>query len=325
MDGNRFDEFTKALANLRSRRAVLRKLGLVTGAAVVTAIGLDESGVAAATCRPGGSVCRKHGDCCSGTCKPKDATGRKYCAAAAACTEPDDTACCPSCQVSPICCDGNCVGNNELNCGACGNTCAAGETCCPPFLVVVGDNISRECANLQTSEQHCGACRKRCSPTCDINGDRLTNGEICCGGQCTANDVSNCNGCGTVCPGPFTNATVTCVPPSCDGGTDPGGCFFQCNEGYVDCDEDYRNGCEFQIPPQSDTNCGCGAPCGGAIDCTVTGQICSNTRCCPPGNIYDYTDDGSGNPVGCRPEDPSNPLPEQSCGQFPGRGARYLR
>ena len=64
MDGNRFDDLTRSVARLRTRRALLRALGLALGAVAVGTVALDDSGDAA-TCRKGGQICGKNGDCCN--------------------------------------------------------------------------------------------------------------------------------------------------------------------------------------------------------------------------------------------------------------------
>jgi hypothetical protein len=82
VDGNRFDELAKALGGSASRRTVLRALVGAAGAGILGVIGWGGGrGDAAETCRNGGEVCRKHGDCCSGTCGPQDRTGRRRCVA----------------------------------------------------------------------------------------------------------------------------------------------------------------------------------------------------------------------------------------------------
>ena len=106
MDGNRFDQFTKSLAGLHSRRSMLRLLGHATGVAALAAANL--AGMAdAATCRPGGAICRKHGECCSGNCPPKDSTGRQRCAAVEACFGQGEV-CCPG---------GFCPAGLSIRCG----------------------------------------------------------------------------------------------------------------------------------------------------------------------------------------------------------------
>jgi hypothetical protein len=47
--------------------------------------------------------------------------------------------------------------------------------------------------------------------------------------------VQSCGTCGHAC-GPYTNATAVCLS---------GTCKYTCNPGYLDCDNNPANGCEF--------------------------------------------------------------------------------
>jgi hypothetical protein len=276
MDGNRFDELTRSFAGLRSRRSLLRKLGLASSAAVATALGLDSSSDAAEQCRPGGSICRKHGECCSGNCLPKDATGRQRCSATSTCTG-QGTTCCPGsgpCALGThICCNGSCVAINELTCGTCGNSCGVGETCCKVEFGVVG-GPTHVCADLQSSQTHCGTCGNDCAI-----------GQVCCNGQCVPLD-QNCTACGVACPGPFPGATVTCIENTLD--PSGRGCFFVCNAGFADCNDDYTDGCETVVPPPSAASCGfdnCNLfACPDGTTCTPCGSLGAGI-CCQPGQV----------------------------------------
>jgi len=77
----------------------------VGGGGAIAAVALDDQGNAAATCRAGGEICRKAGECCSGTCSPPDRTGRSYCTCQA------NTAVCGAtcCSVPTVCVKGRCV------------------------------------------------------------------------------------------------------------------------------------------------------------------------------------------------------------------------
>lgn len=314
MDGNRFDEFTKSLAAMRSRRSLLKRFGLITGAAIASAIGFEPATEAASVCRSGKKVCRKHDDCCSGTCGPKDRTGRRRCAAAVTCPDADGTACCPSgiCpqpNLTSICCGHTCVANNELNCGVCGNSCGGGDTCCPISGPVQIGSPRKECADLQTSEQHCGTCGNACAV-----------GEICCGGRCVVNDANVCSACGISCPNGYPHATVTCKS-SADSQSDHF-CFFDCNDGWEDCNGDIRDGCEKAVPPLSDSSCGvdlCNrAACPSGTVCVTCGNNGAGT-CCPPGYICGA--DSSHQCPSCVLDTPS----AAACSIDPSRGGRYLR
>jgi hypothetical protein len=77
VEGKRFDDLSRAIAGMSSRRRVLR--GLVGGAIAGLAGGIGLRGAdAAAVKRPGGAICRKPGDCESNVCLP-DGTGRSRC------------------------------------------------------------------------------------------------------------------------------------------------------------------------------------------------------------------------------------------------------
>jgi hypothetical protein len=99
------DALARSLAGVRTRRGLLRALGLAVGVGAVGAIALDGDGDAAATCRPGGAVCRTPGECCSGVCGPKDATGRQRCTCEAGTTPCGTSACC---SASQTCVNGAC-------------------------------------------------------------------------------------------------------------------------------------------------------------------------------------------------------------------------
>jgi hypothetical protein len=320
MDGSRFDQIARALADVQDRRSLLRKVAGAASAALVAAVGLNESGEAASICRTGGAICRKNQECCSGTCGPTDATGRQRCT----CTTQQLQACQSSGGVlqppgTVLCCAGTCLPNNVSNCGSCGTSCAANESCCKPAFSPVG-STARICVDLKTSESNCGACGTRCAPTCDFDGNSLTGGQICCNGTCVANDVNNCNTCGDPCPADtFDHATVTCVA-ACTNSV--GGCLFQCEAGFEDCNEDVTDGCETAVPPLSDASCGldlCGrTACPPDTFCTPCGIYGAGT-CCPAGYVCGAN--ASGQCGGCVPDSPDASV----CSYNPSRPGRFLR
>ena len=84
-------------------------------------------------------------------------------------------------------------GGGQGGSGACELACPA-EACC-----------DGACADLQTSEAHCGACGNICAGT-----------QACCDGQCTGDSDSPC--CVDLdCPGGKICSGNTCIPP-CEGG-----------------------------------------------------------------------------------------------------------
>ncbi len=102
------------LADPNSRRRVLAGLAATTP-------GLVWKGGEAATCRPAGSICREHANCCGGLCGSKDATGRRRCV----CDEGS------SCGTGQVCLDGACAGNGACPPGSTAVGCSA--TCSGTF------------------------------------------------------------------------------------------------------------------------------------------------------------------------------------------------
>ena len=168
---------------------------------------------------------------------------------------------------------------------------------------------------------NCDASRPCCADSVCINGKCCLTRKICDGARCTDldNDPNNCGSCGNACavgqiclagvcgctpdscPEPFPNATVECRP---------GGCFFQCNPGFEDCDGNYENGCETVVPPPSDQSCGfdnCNrVQCPEETTCIRCGSLGAGI-CCPSGTHCGIGPDGQcgacvpdSDPVGCR-------------------------
>lgn len=80
MEGKRFDDLSRAVAGMSSRRNVLR--GIIGGAIASVVGGIGLRGAEAAQVKRGlGDICRKPGDCASNVCTP-DGTGRSRCACA---------------------------------------------------------------------------------------------------------------------------------------------------------------------------------------------------------------------------------------------------
>lgn len=99
---------------------------------------------------------------------------------------PDGLADCAS-----LCVD---TATDRSNCGACGNGCAAAESCC-----------AGACADTRDSPEHCGACGVSCSAA-----------QTCCGGTCvdTASAADHCGGCGAACPGSAVCQGGSCACPA---------------------------------------------------------------------------------------------------------------
>jgi len=68
---NPFDELTKSLAGVTSRRSVLKALATAIGGGAAVLLGASSEAAPPNVCRPTGRSCNKHNDCCSGVCVPR--------------------------------------------------------------------------------------------------------------------------------------------------------------------------------------------------------------------------------------------------------------
>ncbi len=192
-----------------------------------------------------------------------------------------DTANCgPDCAACPEganrCSDGLC------RCGA-SDPCPAGEACC-----------DTGCFDLQTSQNHCGACDTDCDqmpyvsdPFCDAgscNYAQCDQGNHDCddvreNGCETPSDMNNCSACDDRCDN--INVYIHTENHACIAAT----CTYDCLPDYESCDDNPANGCE--TPLTEPTTCG---TCDN--DCTdnPAGHACIANTCgctnpaldCPP-------------------------------------------
>ncbi len=172
------------------------------------------------------------------------------------------------------------------NCGGCGvacptdpahgaSTCFEGEcqlACDSGFADCDGD-VATGCEASLGSPATCGSCDERCeapTPLCESGGGgyscvaSCSAGRTLCGDRCvdTSGDVSNCGGCGEVCPDP-AHGSPACTTGACTIGS--------CDEGWDDCNGLAGDGCETSL--RTVTDCGsCGVPCdppGATGSCTT--------------------------------------------------------
>ncbi|CAL5224936.1 g7705 [Coccomyxa viridis] len=189
------------------------------------------------------------------------------------------------------------TGSDFNNCGACGNVCADGQTCC-----------NGVCVDLNTDQNNCGVCNFLCNT---IPG---TQTGVCTGGQCTVscdpsapttcqtnsglfcvNLNSNpnfCGTCNTTCPSDINNRGTRL----CSNGT----CGIQCSQLYpTQCGATDQGDSDCANLNGDILNCGsCGTVCptdpsaiticsqgtcifqctGGTTKCgTIFNPICTNT------------------------------------------------
>jgi hypothetical protein len=190
MDGTRFDDLTRFLAERRSRRSVVKAMA----GAIAASIASVGTAIGAPRCKRVNQACQTTADCCPGP----NANGNVYCAPSG------NKKLCKACPAeSPTACNGGCVAtsDDDNNCGACGTVCFGGSTCvngscqCPAGQHRCADGSCQECCN----DDHC-----------DYLGSTV--GPICCEGTCVGSrfNVNNCGACGNVCPSDQICSTANC-------------------------------------------------------------------------------------------------------------------
>jgi len=212
------------------------------------------------------------------------------------------------CGLGQARCDGRCVNleTNWNNCGRCGHQCPAYYTCrestCTPFYS--GDDTvcdepgldycSGDCADLRTSEEHCGRCGNRCTGgscidgTCYyLNSDRSNcgsvghhcgSGEVCCSGTCRSENTGDPERCACSSTPCRSSDGYGCCNGYCWAlSTDSmncGSCGHECGDGERCC------GGRCTDIWWDEDNCGrCGHDC-------PWGKECQNGHCCLWGTLW---------------------------------------
>ncbi len=218
MDGNRFDNLVRKLAEPQTRRRTLKTLAAGISASFATAVGLSETD-AAKTCRGTDVVCRKNADCCTNQCSAPDAFGRRKCK----CTLASD---CPIPEngcLDPICSNGSC---GTVNACSGVEVCFQGGCCTPVAEDVTCLNVCGNQVNNCGQTVDCGPCCLPGGSGCSLNSD-------CCSGYCI---LGTCQG---VAAG---NGSV------CDETAD-------CESGLFCCASTCRQCCQPSDCPGTDTEC----------------------------------------------------------------------
>ncbi len=265
---------------------------------------------------PQDQVCHS-GACVAGCNQQKPCGGALTCCAQLCVDTTSDYqncgACGTACQNGWNCCGSACSNpaNDVANCGGCGIACAVAHgsagcqlrncvlTACDPGWADCDGAYLDGCeVNTDTNVANCGACNNPCSlpnaaPKC-VGGQCAVAacmlGFADCDGKaqngCEVNifaDVMNCGGCGAPCAPP--HATGKCGLGQCQIGA--------CDPGFVDCNNDPKDGCEVNITDDAANCSGCGKACStqnGTATCVAsTCQIACNAGF---GNCNNQVGDG---------------------------------
>jgi len=184
-------------------------------------------------------------------------------------------------------CGGTCAEliSDNLNCGACGQACVAGEVCsagscqvsCQPGLV----NCGGKCVDPLSDPRYCGV-----DATCSLNST-CAPGNVCNQGVCQLSCQAGLVNCAGKCIDPAWDRSFCGADGSCSGGAicaagsvcNAGTCALSCPGA--------RYGCGGKcIDPASDPNyCGAQADCTGGAVCGAD-QACGAGACvCPAGTL----------------------------------------
>lgn len=226
----------------------------------------------------------------------------------------------PSCDAPKSQCGSACVDTDKdvKHCGACGTSCAAGESCSDGECVLAceGEQVAcgGSCVDVGTDEAHCGGCNKPCDGTCEAGVCVLdcADDETACGGSCVdlKSDDANCGACGTACGNAEQCANSECVCATgaelcgdtcafletdaahcgecgnaCETGDNVASvsceaseCKQACEDGFADCDGDASTGCEADL--------GSTASCGACNVACRADEVCGDAGCgCPDGQV----------------------------------------
>ncbi|GAB4196855.1 MAG: hypothetical protein OHK0013_04410 [Sandaracinaceae bacterium] len=193
-------------------------------------------------------------------------------------------------EVNENCCAGVPTSiDSPSSCGDCGYDCGPHTACPMTGTGSTGNSYTCACApdasgewadcdgsllgasggngcetDLDTDEQHCGACGNRCGANQVCNGGRcecVAPYLDCDGLQVNGceingdNDVANCNACGNRCT--FSSGSPACIAGECRPAS--------CDPGFDDCNRMPSDGCETRLDTLM--NCGrCGETCSGTVN-----------------------------------------------------------
>lgn len=211
-------------------------------------------------------------------------------------------------------CNGECVTNDEKNCGTCGHDCTSlpnvsGATTCQQGICAFevtscesgfahcSENADDGCETKLSGEENCGGCGVKCPPAtpvcalatgtsayaCDTGCSQ--DAPVLCGASCIdpMSDAQHCGDCNMACP-PVNDGQPVCAA---------GMCTMKCNFGYHLCGDSC-------VSDNSADTCGTQCePCKAPIGATAT---CDGMRC-----GFACRDDGDLKcDDGCYPSDDTN-------------------
>jgi hypothetical protein len=335
-----FDELAQELARGLSRRQALRRLAEGFTGAVLACMGVGRAwGQGISDCAhfcngvfPAGP---ERGRCVSDAAQHQ---GLCYgCGPAALAGHPDlcgafggPRYCCSA--ALPDCCGAACVDTqtDSLNCGACGNACAAGEACragvCAPRIIPICTSGFFACGSGCCQSLY-ELCRDGACVSCNGGyacGDRCCNPPQLCGG--IQNGVGTCACDQSAFPGSFS---VTCGSVCCDGSAYicQNGACMGCPVGQSPCVDHCcpeNTSCTLTGDPDEGSFGGvctcdagfsaCGSTCcnshelcqnGACMACPNGGFVCGD-RCCGTNQVCAGVQNGMGT-CACDESDPERP------------------
>ncbi|NMB79081.1 MAG: hypothetical protein GYA23_08300 [Methanomicrobiales archaeon] len=186
------------------------------------------------------------------------------------------------------------VEESANHCSMCGNACNTGEYChngactqsCP-----TGSTACNPAANTEAMKAGAGS-----SGTASMAGGNPSigggSGSGISGGvaawKCAVlnTDPANCGACGKVCFQP-----PHAQPVQCNGGTcspsEATPLLMKCQDGYLNCNGVFSDGCEVNAVTDRKNCGGCGATCPAGFHCVGNGRCCDDPTgklCCSQGD-----------------------------------------